>query len=78
MSFFPRARPSSGAPRKTSPKQWPVHRCIPSGDEDWSGQTICRCGMVETHRTHLVDEEREALASQVDARRLGEGESSVE
>lgn len=74
MSYFPKARPSSGAPRKTSPKQWPVHRCIPSGDTDWSGQVICgRCGFLEGHRTHQVDEEREALASEVDARRLGEG-----
>ena len=76
MSYFPRARPSTGAPRKTSPKQWPVHRCVPSGDTDWSGQMICGasgCGFLESHKIHAVDEEREALAAEVDARRLGEG-----
>ena len=74
MALFPRARPPK-ATRQPKVKRWPVHRCIPSGDEDWAGQVICTCGMPETHRTHAVDEEREALASEVDARRLGEGET---
>jgi len=34
------------------------------------------CGLLESHRIHKVDEEREALAAEVDARKIGE--SSVE
>lgn len=37
------------------------------------------CGFLESHKIHAVDEEREALAAEVDSRRLGEGgETNVE
>lgn len=73
MSLFPKARPTKAAKQAPKPKRWPVHRCIPSGVQDWSGQEICTCGMVESHRTHQVDEELAAQAAQMDSRKLGEG-----
>lgn len=81
-SMFPRVpRPKARTdtkPRKRTwkPKELRTHVMIWGGQFDWDNVAICAdCGNRRDHRVHDLNQVYEADASEIDARKLGEGET---
>lgn len=73
-SQFPRARPSWEPARKRPPKQWRTHVLTSDGVVDGDGTVICStCSFRADHKIHDLYSDIAVDASELDARKLGEG-----